>query len=273
MKRSLARFSFRFRKFSHAGVLPSSKLASREISTNPKAVPQSYLERLHARIREARSRSEELFEIVRPEALYDRPIPERQRIIFYLGYLEAFDWNLLLGPLGLATFNPDFDRLFAFGIDPADGGLPNDQPMDWPSGGEVHHYNARLRKTLDDALRTAATKDPDLTRLEYGRLLDVAIGHRLMHVETLCYMLHQLPIERKYGRPVLPPPPVRPHAPRTVEIPSGTATVGMRCTQEGPFGWDNEFDEHQVEVPAFVIDTCNFLEWRARRDSNPRPSA
>jgi len=70
--------------------------------------------KLHARIREARAHSDELFEIVRPEALYDRPIPERHRIIFYLGHLEAFDWNLLLEPLGLASFDPDFDRLFAF---------------------------------------------------------------------------------------------------------------------------------------------------------------
>src|SRR5450756_1686257 len=91
---------------------------------NPKAVAQHYLERLHARIREARSPSEELFEIVRPEALYDRPIPERQRIIFYLGHLEAFDWYILRGPLRLAPFIPAFDRLFAFGIDPVDGACP-----------------------------------------------------------------------------------------------------------------------------------------------------
>ena len=100
---------------------------------NPTAVAQSYLGRLHARIREARAHSDELFEIVRPEALYDRPIPERHRIIFYLGHLEAFDWNLLLEPLGLASFDPDFDRLFAFGIDPVEGGLPDDEPKDWPS--------------------------------------------------------------------------------------------------------------------------------------------
>jgi iron(II)-dependent oxidoreductase len=91
---------------------------------NPTAVAQSYIEHLHTRIHEARANSDELFEIVRPEALYDRPILERHRIIFYLGHLEAFDWNLLLEPLGLASFDPDFDRLFAFGIDPVEGGLP-----------------------------------------------------------------------------------------------------------------------------------------------------
>ena len=52
-------------------------------------------ERLLERISDARKRSDALFEIVRAEAIYDRPIPERHRIIFYVGHLEAFDWNLL----------------------------------------------------------------------------------------------------------------------------------------------------------------------------------
>src|ERR1700687_2977671 len=135
---------------------------------NTTAVAQSYLEQFHARIRGARAHSDELFDIVRPEALYDRPIPERHRIIFYLGHLEAFDWNLLLEPLGLASFDPEFDRLFAFGIDPVEGSLPDDQPKDWPVIEKVRRYTARLRKTMDDALRAAAAEGPDLARLEHG---------------------------------------------------------------------------------------------------------
>jgi len=39
----------------------------------------------------ARQKTDELFAIVKSDALYDRPIPERHRIIFYIGHLEAFD--------------------------------------------------------------------------------------------------------------------------------------------------------------------------------------
>src|SRR5438270_8490257 len=88
---------------------------------------------LLGRMAEARARTDELFSLLKPEALYDRPIPERHRIVFYIGHLEAFDWNLLRDRLfSIAPFNPVFDRLFAFGIDPVDGGLPSDQPQDWP---------------------------------------------------------------------------------------------------------------------------------------------
>src|SRR5207245_7248184 len=105
---------------------------------------------------QARARSDALFEIVRPEAFYERPIAERHRIIFYLGHLEAFDRNLFGRELiGLKSFAPSFDELFAFGIDPVDGALPDDQPSDWPERKEVVSYNRRVRSAIDDELQAA----------------------------------------------------------------------------------------------------------------------
>src|SRR6202043_3957366 len=140
----------------------------------------SRIDQLYGRLQAARARSEELFQIVRPAALYDRPVPERHRIIFYIGHLEAFDWNLLREPLGLSSFDPKFDKLFAFGIDPVDGGLPNDQPKDWPSIEQIQNYRQRIRQTLDQGLQDVSDGPLDRS-LENGRLLDVAIEHRLMH--------------------------------------------------------------------------------------------
>jgi ergothioneine biosynthesis protein EgtB len=106
-------------------------------------------------------------------------------------------------------------------------------------------------------IRAGGAKDPGLARLELGRLLEVAIEHRLMHAETLCYMLHQLPVDRKISQPVAQALPVPARGPRSVEIPAGTATLGLSRGEEGPFGWDNEFEEHRVKVPAFAIDSYN----------------
>jgi ergothioneine biosynthesis protein EgtB len=225
---------------------------------NPTAVaPSLRVNHLSARVQQARLRGEELFAIVRPAALYDRPIPERHRIIFYLGHLEAFDWNLLRGPLGLSSFDPEFDKLFAFGIDPVEDGLPTDQAKDWPIAEQIRYYNARVREKLDAGIRAIAAADPSLAALEHGRLLEVAIEHRLMHAETLSYMLHQLSLDRKCCKPVPPAPRAVPQARQHAEIPAGTATLGLPRSEGGPFGWDNEFEEHRVDVPAFTIDTRN----------------
>jgi ergothioneine biosynthesis protein EgtB len=213
------------------------------------------------RLQLAREQSDDLFGIVKPEFLYERPIAERHRIIFYIGHLEAFAWNLLRERvLHAEPFNPTFDRLFAFGIDPVDGGLPSDQPKDWPDIDSVREYVAAVRNVIDENLSLIEGRDVET-------LANVAIEHRLMHAETLAYMLHHLPYDQKqqlHSKPLLV---VDPATPSMVEIPSGQATLGL-SRNDKQFGWDNEFESHKVDVPAFAIDkhmTTNgqFLEFVA----------
>jgi len=191
-------------------------------------------------LQQARQFTDRLFQLVDPGSLYERPIPERHRLVFYTGHLEAFDWNLLgRYALDLPSWHPTFDQLFAFGIDPAAGNLPSDQPSDWPKLAEIDQYNSRVRQTVDETL-------PDLP----PALVEAAIEHRLMHAETLAYILHQLPYDHKIA-----PAPHPAHArgsvqPGMIDIPAGCAELGAR----GPgFAWDNEHRAHAVPVPAFSI--------------------
>lgn len=189
----------------------------------------------------ARATMDGLFSVVRPDALYERPIPERHRIIFYLGHLEAFDWNLLWrGALDRPAFNPEFDRLFAFGIDPDSSQLPRDVPSDWPAPQEVRAYNALVRESLDGCVGSLPEE-----------LLHVAVEHRMMHVETFAYMLHNLPAERKTAGPLSAPRQPRPAGEEMVNVPAGIARPGLESG--GGFGWDNEFEAHEREVKAFRI--------------------
>lgn len=187
----------------------------------------------------ARAETDALFRLVRPGSFYERPIPERHRIIFYLGHLEAFDWNLIGRELGRPPVDAQLDRLFAFGIDPPPGQLPQDQPSDWPSVEEVERYCRRVREAVD------ALEVPE-------ELRHVAVEHRLMHAETFAYILHQLPYEHKAGPGSRGPGTAESaSAASMVEISAGSARLGM-ARGEG-FGWDNEFDAHVVNVPAFSI--------------------
>jgi len=194
---------------------------------------------LLSRLKQARLLTDKLFEIVRPDSLYDRPIAERHRIVFYIGHLEAFDGNLLRGSSS-RPIDGDLDRLFAFGIDPVDGGLPSDQPSDWPGLEKVRRYAARVRQELDL---------DNVSEL----LLNTAIEHRLMHAETLAYMLHQLPIDKKIPQQQAPVPESAQPQPESIEIPGGRVTLGLSRHGE-QFGWDNEYDDHVVTVPGFAID-------------------
>jgi ergothioneine biosynthesis protein EgtB len=204
------------------------------------------------RIADARRQTDDVFAIVKPEALYDRPIAERHRIVFYIGHLEAFDWNLLHERvLGVKSFHPEFDRLFAFGIDPVGGGLPSDQPSDWPSLAEVRQYVRKVRDAIDEGVAEILQARPGDPQIH--SLLNVAIEHRLMHAETLAYMLHQEPVDRKILQPEPAAEMFSNINQRSIEIPAGIVTLGLHRDPEA-FGWDNEFEAHTVDVPAFAID-------------------
>ena len=228
--------------------------------TTPTAVSHDLLRGLS----DARLRSDALFRIVGEEFLYERPIPERHRIVFYIGHLEAFDWNLLSDALGLRSFDPEFDRLFAFGIDPVGGGLPNDRPSDWPALKNVRDYAARVRAAVEDKLSLESADSEIPTSGKGGQkwgthvssvsaLLNVAIEHRLMHLETLAYMFHQLPLDQKVAQPTDPAFLSSPLSDRMCTIPAGETTLGL--SRDGhEFGWDNEFEVHTAHVPSFEID-------------------
>ena len=209
------------------------------------------LDRLHS----GRQVTDQLFDVVKPAFLYERPIPERHRIIFYIGHLESFDWNLLRERIfDLPSLHPEFDQLFAFGIDPVGGGLPTDVPGDWPSLDKVRDYARRIRQSLDNALEKATASTHPSQEFSPDLLLNVAIEHRLMHAETLAYMFHQLPLEQKISVPPATRVVHAPIQPVMIEIPAGSARLGLSSRDEDQFGWDNEYEAHEVDVPAFAID-------------------
>jgi gamma-glutamyl hercynylcysteine S-oxide synthase len=217
-------------------------------------------EQLKQDLADARAQTDRIFQMLAPAAMYERPIPERHRLIFYLGHLEAFDWNLLRAASGgLASFEPEFDRLLGFGIDPIDGKLPDDRNTDWPPIPAIKSYNLRVRDAVDEVLR----RNP---ALDGGLVYPLIIEHRLMHAETLTYMIHWLPYDLKVQTTVSVSSEEPPPGPRQIPIPEGWATLGMNKKNPSCFGWDNEFDPHSVFVPAFSIDAFDvtnqqFLEF------------
>ncbi|MGH9721869.1 MAG: SUMF1/EgtB/PvdO family nonheme iron enzyme [Bryobacteraceae bacterium] len=197
---------------------------------------------LSRELKEARRRTDELFDLIAPDALYRRPIPERHRIIFYLGHLEAFDWNQICrAGLDIASFHPTFDKLFEFGIDPPSGQLPQDTPADWPAENEVRRYNERTRAAVDLALGHAGAE-----------IVNIAIEHRLMHAETLAYIMHSMEDGKIAPGDLAGPRTTGELAkPEMIAIPAGDAVMGR--PRGNGFGWDNEFEENCVRVAEFAI--------------------
>src|SRR5690242_1975089 len=92
--------------------------------------------------RRNRQRSRQLFDMVRPEAYYARPISLRHPIVFYEGHLPAFSVNTLVKKgLGRAGVDEALERLFARGIDPEDETAARSSGRsEWPAREDVQRF-------------------------------------------------------------------------------------------------------------------------------------
>jgi iron(II)-dependent oxidoreductase len=222
-----------------------------------------------------RARTRAIFDLIDPAAYYSRPIALRNPIVFYEGHLPAFSIiSFLRRGLGRPPIDARLEKLFERGIDPdsAESAVPRSGAHTaWPSRDEVLDFADRADAAIVSALEEAEFRD-DRPAMQRAQSLYTALEHEAMHQETLLYMWHRLPYaqKRKPGSVLsFPPSGGRTSGSgRTAErvrIPAGVATLGAdpdRIT----FGWDNEFDEHRVDVPAFDIDVHNvtnaqFLEF------------
>jgi ergothioneine biosynthesis protein EgtB len=113
-----------------------------------------------------------------------------------------------------------------------------------------------------DALANAPICQPGHPLLDDAQAAYAILEHEAMHQETMLYMWHQLPCAHK-NAPSGYAPDVAGRTPDATSavVPRGTTIVGARAG-EIPFGWDNEFAAHLVDVPAFEIDVHNVTNER-----------
>jgi formylglycine-generating enzyme required for sulfatase activity len=216
-------------------------------------------------------RSDELLGRIAPAALDLRPISLRHPLRFYLGHLPAFAWNQIgRGVLGRGHLHERFDVLFERGIDPPDEATAEAAAAAavsgaaWPAVDEILAYRDQVRRAVIACLPGLREREGADILAERGRIVHLVVEHELMHHETLLYMLQECP-------PGVFEPPASPDAlpggdgvaPEPRQVPAGPAVLGARF-DELAFGWDNELERCEVEVPAFVIDSVPVRnrDWR-----------
>ena len=214
-----------------------------------------------------RARTRALFDLVADEAYYSRPIDLRHPIVFYEGHLPAFSFNTLVKrALGGPSIDPRLEALFARGIDPSDDQAGRTNGLAWPRRSEVRAFAEEADRRIRDALMAGDLDRPGDPLLQRAEAVFTILEHEAMHQETLLYMWHRLPFDRKRR-----PPAYRPlvdgaiPAQEWIDVPAGRATLGADDTAL-PFGWDNERPGRTEDVSAFSIERHNvtnagFLEF------------
>jgi ergothioneine biosynthesis protein EgtB len=207
--------------------------------------------------RRNRMRSASLFDMIDPAAYYSRPISLRNPLVFYEGHLPSFSvLAFLRRGLGRPSIDARLEKLFERGIDPDTeaAAVPRSGVSTiWPARADVQAFARGCDDAMLEAI-AAFTPTPEAIEGLY-----TALEHEAMHQETLLYMFHRLPYEQKRetrdARRATRG--ARREAgdrfPDKVRVPAGRATLGAD-REKVLFGWDNEFDAHDVHVPAFDVD-------------------
>lgn len=221
-------------------------------------------------------RSDALFALVPQAAWRAQPIDLRHPILFYVGHLPAFAWNQIgRGALERPPIDPRLDALYARGIDPESVECAQQHsPIGWPTIEETLAYRDAVRAAVLRCLPEVFLR-PDDILCERGRVLRLVLEHEWMHHETLLYMLTESPPGLLQRPAAISPPEAgdgQAAEPRRVE--AGPAVLGASFSQL-PFGWDNEFPQVTVSVPAFSIDSLPVRnrDWLAFFEGRGRPDA
>lgn len=205
-----------------------------------------------------RARTRALFDMLTPEAYYERPIALRHPIVFYEGHIPAFTLNTLVKRgLGQPGVDERLERLFARGIDPDDDAPAGSETLGWPSRDEVHAFVAQADARAMDALANGDLTQAGHPLMDRGDAVFTVLEHEAMHQETLLYMWRELHYAQKL-RPadyrLITDAAIMPA--EDIVVPAGPAMRGA-IREAIPFGWDNELPGALEQVPAFRIERVN----------------
>lgn len=220
--------------------------------------PEAFRGRLLAYFDKTTALFERLFDcLVNDEAFLVRPEPLRHPHIFYFGHTAVFYINKL-NAAGLidTRINPEFESMFAVGVDEMSWDDLDPTHYDWPTAAAVRDYRARMKTLVREVIATLPIKMP-VRWLDPAWAILMGIEHERIHLETSSVLMRQTALE--YLKP--PGDPVHAFWARCNEtgeapvnelipVPGGRVRLG-KARDHNQYGWDNEYGHHEAEIAPF----------------------
>lgn len=195
---------------------------------------------------------ENLFHVLNgDEAYYVKPIHLRHPLIFYYGHTNTFFINkLILAGLITTRVNPQFESMFAVGVDEMGWDDVNEMNYNWPTPAEVRAYRASVRLVVDDLINTLPFNLPIDWQSPWWPIL-MGIEHERIHLETSSVLIRQHAL--KFVQPLenwAPCDAVDGIAPvnSLVDIPAQDIELNKSTDY---YGWDNEYGQFKAYCSAF----------------------
>ena len=228
-----------------------SKLSNRSILLNGNNTSVTR-EQIRAYFHQTSDLYESLFQSLNSdEAFYVKPIHLRHPLIFYYGHTKTFFINkLILAGLISQRVNPQFESMFAVGVDEMGWDDVNDKNYDWPTPAEVKAYRASVSVVVDELINTLPLNLPIDWESPWWPIV-MGIEHERIHLETSSVLIRQHALQ--FVQPLanwVPCQAINGIAPvnSLVDIPAIDIALNKSTNY---YGWDNEYGQFNAHCPAF----------------------
>jgi len=211
---------------------------------------------------------ESLFTIfIDDSVFYRKSEPTRHPMIFYFGHTATFYINkLVLGGVISERINPEFESLFAIGVDEMSWDDMNANRFGHIDVDEVRAYRDQVREVVDKLITDLPLTTP-ITMDSPWWIILMGIEHERIHIETSSVLHRQMPIQ--YIKPNLTQFPIAKdcEAPKNylVDIEGKEVRLGKE-THHHLYGWDNEYGTQIEKVDnfqagAYLVSNSEFMEF------------
>lgn len=147
--------------------------------------------------------------------------------------------------------NPQLESIFAVGVDEMSWDDLNDRHYEWPSIAEVRAYRHQVRNLVLNLIEHAPLTLP-LNWNHPWWFIIMGIEHERIHLETSSVLIRQQQLDYVHNHPQWRAQVMTGIAPENTLITVPAGQVSLNKTFDNSFyGWDNEFGQHQADVPAF----------------------
>ena len=213
-------------------------------------------------------RYDSLFETMADDrAYYEKSIPLRHPLIFYYGHTATFYVNkLILTGLIEHRINPEFESMFAIGVDEMSWDDLDETHYNWPSVPEVTEYRRQVKELVNNLIKMAPLTLPIDWENPWWIIM-MGIEHEQIHLETSSVLIRQQKLDYLQTHPSWEPCKKTGTAPdnEMIVISAGEVTIG-KADDSPYYGWDNEYGSHTSEVDAFeasryLVSNHEFLEF------------
>lgn len=211
---------------------------------------------------------EKIFDILKDEdAFYKKSEPTRHPMIFYYGHTATFYINKFINMnLIQNRINPEFESLFAIGVDEMDWDDLDENSYKWPKVHELKEYRDKVKVVVENVIKDLDFTLPIKWESDMWVVL-MGIEHERIHIETSSVLHRQMPLEFIKEMPEFNTCEETHEVVENslVDIPQNFVRLGKDHDDEY-YGWDNEYGRLHEEVAEFkaskyLVSNAEYLEF------------